>query len=310
MIVIILCCSILGLILFPSQAAQGAARGLSLCGSALIPALFPFFFLTKFLGERLPVGNGKKAMTSLIPVLMSFVGGYPTGVLCATSLYSSGRLSREEAQRLIPVCNNSGPGFFVGVLGAGIFQDPRRGLTLYFIHVYTALLLLLIRTDSGESPRTRLFCTAEKKPLPQLFQQVLGESCQAMLRVCGLVILFSVLRELLIPFLPGWLHKYWGLVELSSGILSTGGEDLILWSVMMGWGGLCVHLQAMSIWQEAGLHMKGYFPMKLLHGLLSGLCAAGVVYKKWEIFPFFLLFSILFSYFRKNRGRKKQKYAL
>ena len=43
--------------------------------------------------------------------------------------------------------------------------------------------------------------------------------------------------------------------------------------VERGWGGLCVHFQAMSLWQTAGLRPHGYFSAKLLHGLLSAVLA-------------------------------------
>ena len=44
-------------------------------------------------------------------------------------------------------------------------------------------------------------------------------------------------------------------------------------ALLMGWGGLCVHFQAMSLWQTAGLRPHGYFSAKLLHGLLSAVLA-------------------------------------
>lgn len=312
---LILCISILSLILFPSLGAKGAAEGIRLCGTTLIPALFPFFFLTRVLSERLPWPKSSKAFLgyssqAMGAVALSFVGGYPTGVVSAVSLYKCGRISEREAKRLIPLCNNSGPGFFVGVLGAGIFGDVRKGLCLYLIHVLTALVMVLLIGGEREPVQIRPIGKAEPKPLSQVLQDALGDSCNTMLRVCGLVILFSVLRQLLVPVLPGELLPYWGLVELSSGLPATGEEHFILWAVLMGWGGLCVHLQAMSIWQEAGLDIKGYFSKKCLHAILSGLCAAGVVYGKWMVFPLLFLLSFVFSQFRKKWGRKKQHLAL
>ena len=65
-----------------------------------------------------------------------------------------------------------------------------------------------------------------------------------------------------------------GLLELSSGIGAMRGlplcpGSLALASLLMGWGGLCVHLQAAAVVRDAGLRLTGRLPGKLLHGILS-----------------------------------------
>ncbi len=279
-------------------------EGIRLCGCTLIPGLFPFFFVTGLLGQRLSAGKGG----SLTALLMSFLGGYPTGVVTTVAMYKKGGLTKREAQALLPLCNNSGPGFFVGVLGATVFRDPKKGLLLYGIHVAAALLLYVMLY--GEAPSAAHREAQTPGPFSGRFLQVLGNSCETMLRVCGLVILFSVLGRLIRPLLPGQWMKYWALVELSSGVLSTGPHDAVLWAMFMGWGGLCVHLQAMSIWQEAGLKVRGYLPVKALHGLLSGLFAMAVYGGRWEIVWFIFVLWGVFMVFRKKWGSKKQDLAL
>lgn len=54
-----------------------------------------------------------------------------------------------------------------------------------------------------------------------------------------------------------------GALELSSGILLLSGPGAeAACALLMGWGGLCVHFQAMSLWQTAGLRPHGYFSGK------------------------------------------------
>ena len=48
-------------------------------------------------------------------------------------------LSRDEGERLLAFCNNAGPGFLLGVCGAGVFSSSRAGAALYLIHVAAAL---------------------------------------------------------------------------------------------------------------------------------------------------------------------------
>ena len=307
-----LCLSALALILFPQDSTRGAIEGLRLCGSALIPALLPFLMITRLIVDRLPEPKRAGSLpglssTAFIPYGLSFVGGYPSGVAAVASFYRQGKLSKAEARKILPYCNNSGPGFFVGVLGVSLWGDPKKGLLLYGIHVVSALTVFLLCYRAEALPvRIRPLVPREQKSFPQSFQEALGDSCSTMVRICGLVVLFCVLRNLLAKILPHGLLPYMGLLELSSGLLTTRKDSFVLWAIFMGWGGLCVHMQGMSIWQEAGLNIKGYFPKKLLHGLLSGVYAIMAEEQKWYLLGGVFLLCCVFFRFRQNWGRKNQ----
>ncbi len=299
---------LLALLLFPDLASAGAADALRLCGTAVIPALFPFFLLTRLLSAYLPMP--KKGPSYLPALLISFLGGYPVGVSTVVSLYEGGQLSKTDAQNALRICNNSGPGFFVAVIGGSVLHDATMGLVIYAIHVASSLLCASLWSQSSEK-RLILHRIPKKVSFPQQFQQALTAACTAMLQVCGLVILFSVFLALLRPLLPCSLLPYVsGSLELTSGILSLQGHPhaFVLCALFMGWGGLCVHLQAMNLWQSVSLQCKGYFLHKLLHALLSALLAYALQYRKSLLFPILLFF--LFSQIRKKWGRKKPALAV
>ena len=122
-----------------AQVQQAARDGLALCGASVIPALFPFFVVTG-LAVRLDAAAAlEKPMERLMgplfrlsgacaaPLLAGLVGGYPTGARAAAELWREGRISREEAERLLGFCNNCGPGFILGFVGAGVFRESRTG---------------------------------------------------------------------------------------------------------------------------------------------------------------------------------------
>ncbi len=301
---------LLSLLLFPDLTSAGAVDALRLCGTAVIPALFPFFLLSRLLAAYLPMP--KKGPSCLPALLMSFLGGYPAGISTVVSLYEGGQLSKSEAQKALRICNNSGPGFFVAVAGGAVLHDTRLGLMLYGIHVLSALLCASLWMHRADH-KIVLHRTPEKLPFPQQFQRALYAACNSMLQVCGLVILFSVLLSLVRPLLPCSLLPYVsGSLELTSGILSLQGhpQAFVLCALFMSWGGLCVHMQAMSLWQGAGLQCKGYFLHKLLHALLS----AWLAYAAQGHMPLLFLCSIptflLFSQIRKKCAGKTSAFAL
>ena len=278
-----------GLLLAPQAAASGALQGLRACAARVIPALLPFFVVSRML-TALPLPMpGRRAdrlfralfgvRAACLPALLTgLLGGYPAGA--AAELYRAGALSKAEAERALCFCNNSGPGFFAGLIGAAVLGDVRRGLILYGLHALSALLTGLLLP--GSTPPAALRTVRREKPvLSSLLPEAVQGSCAALLQVSGLIVFFSsmlaVLRAAgLTALLPNRLAEALacGALELSSGILLLSGHGAeAACALLMGWGGLCVHFQAMSLWQTAGLRPHGYFSAKLLHGLLSAVLA-------------------------------------
>ena len=134
-----------GLLLAPQAAASGALQGLRACAARVIPALLPFFVVSRML-TALPLPTpGRRAdrlfralfgvRAACLPALLTgLLGGYPAGAAAVTELYRAGALSKAEAERALCFCNNSGPGFFAGLIGAAVLGDVRRGLILYGLH--------------------------------------------------------------------------------------------------------------------------------------------------------------------------------
>ena len=100
------------------------------------------------------------------PFLLGLTGGYPIGAKSAAALYASGQCSKRQCIQLLTFCNNSGPAFLVGAVGAGIFGDTRAGLLLYFTHVLAAIAAgmlsrLFFKPEKGgkaETPAFSLVC--------------------------------------------------------------------------------------------------------------------------------------------------------
>lgn len=285
-----------GLLLAPQAAASGALQGLRACGTRVIPTLLPFFVVSRML-TALPLPTpGRRAdrlfralfgvRAACLPALLTgLLGGYPAGAAAVTELYRAGALSKAEAERALCFCNNSGPGFFAGLIGTAVLGDVRRGLILYGLHALAALMTGLLLP--GSTPPAALRTVRREKPvLSSLLPEAVQGSCAALLQVSGLIVFFSsmlaVLRAAVLraagltALLPNRLAEALacGALELSSGILLLSGHGAeAACALLMGWGGLCVHFQAMSLWQTAGLRPHGYFPAKLLHGLLSAVLA-------------------------------------
>lgn len=317
MVTILLTLLLCSLILFPAQSVLGACEGLSLCARSVIPGLFPYFLLLRLLVPRLPdISENRHFLglkgESLKAYFLSFLGGYPSGISGVTVLYEEGKLTKSQAQRLLGLCNNSGPAFFLSVIGLGIFRDIRAGYALYFIHILSSFAVLALQNQEPDLSYKIRKVTKAPIPFSQQFYQALESACSAMLRVCGLVVNFSVLFSMLKMILPSWAFPLMGAIELCNGLSFSNSTavSFVLCSIFMGWGGLCVHFQAMSLWESAKVKPINYWNNKLLHALLSGILSYGVAMGLLWIFPIVLIIICIYSVFCKKWGRKKPHHEL
>lgn len=274
------------LVIYPDISVSAAKDGLSMGFGVILPSLFPFFVVSSLMIKTGTVDSIGKAISPVIKKLFkigswgasSFVigilGGYPLGAKTVCELHKNGNLSKEEAEHLLGFCSNSGPAFILGACGAGVFHSSRIGFILLFSHIISAVIIgIMFRFCSPKASSASLI-KAIKEPFPIAFVDAVKSSFRSILDICGFVIFFAVITELL-PFegLCGAIIE--GFIEFTSGVFSLADLEqklaLPLCSFFLGWGGMCVHCQAISFMLPLKLKTGKYFIGKLLHGIISAL---------------------------------------
>ena len=303
----------LALVLWPEQAMEAMRDGLRLCGNVILPSLFPFFVLSSLVVE---LGMSRYLGKLLEPVMaplfrvngncaaalaLGFVGGYPVGARTAIQIYERGQCSRTEAERMLAFCNNSGPAFILGAVGAGVFGSGLAGLLLYLVHLAASLIVgVLFRFyKSHEKPQTRKSQGPQFQAasFPSAFTSSITGALQTTINICAFILFFTVFLRILahagilnflsrflsILLAPLGMDQTWterlltGLMEVSSGVSSlTDGAlsgRLSMAAFMLGWAGVSVHCQVLAFLGDSGLSIRTYITGKLLHGALSALLA-------------------------------------
>ena len=278
----ILACLCLGGLLVWFLADAGAVRdsvaeALALCARSVVPSLFPFLVASSAL---LALGFGELAAPWLaglmeplfrVPgagsaaLVLGLVGGYPIGAKTAADLYRENLVSREEAERLLAFCNNSGPGFFLGVCGTAVFGSARAGAYLYLIHVGAALVTgVLLRRDLGLPRRKAVSRQRAPFDLAAALPAAVQGSFAAVGSVSAFVIFFMVLLRLLslvpalaaLPPLPR--AALFGFVEMTNGVnaLPATRTGFVLCAAIMNWGGLSVEAQTRALLAGSALSAR------------------------------------------------------
>ncbi len=277
--------------LFPFFVATNLINGLGvsrLFANALTP------FGAKVLGVS---GHGAAAF------IIGITGGYPLGASYIAGLRRSSLIGGDEASRLLVFCSNSGPAFIIGAAGAGIFSSVTVGFFLYAVHILSALTLGIIL-----SPRTYNDIIAMQKhsdtrdeepscsmPFSPAFTDAVKRSADAVISVCAFIVTFSALSGILddldiLPALAGrlsvltgaelsWCRALtYGILELGNGIGSMAGMDitpinLALAAFILGWGGISVHFQTLSMVSGTDIKTARYVIGRFFAALIAAAAA-------------------------------------
>lgn len=292
------------LLLKNTNAAIGfMTSGLLLCANALIPSLFPFAVLSELIASgrvlrrlicRLLAPLGRLLALSeegLCALTLGMLCGFPIGTRCAINAYRSGRIGREEVERVIGISCPPSSGFLIGAVGVSLLGDRTFGVRLYLSAllsgVLTGMLLRLLRRKKARTEQENeatIPITQSHVPMARQLTDAVSSAMQSMLLVCAYVVFFSTLVGaiglILEPLgLPKELSAVlFSVFELSSGVkhaaaLSSPTVARLICAVSAGWSGISVHCQTLSFCADTDLSLRPYLVSKFLQGLLTPLLA-------------------------------------
>lgn len=253
-------------------------------------------FLNKFMRPIFNVpGEGSFAL------IMGIISGYPVGAKIVSNFKKQGICNEEECERLLSFTNNSGPLFIIGTVGVSLFSSTNIGFKLFFVHLISCLLVgFLFRWWKYNSSSSK-FLWRRSNTIPSNYLtlnnlgSILSTSIQSAIHtvviIGGFVVLFSVIVSMLnsshvlnifcsfleILNIPTSYSEgiITGLIEVTNGVklstLNTNPFSIISCSFLLGFGGISVLLQVLSITSEAKISIKPYILGKLLQATFSAI---------------------------------------
>jgi len=293
----------------PDAAIAYVTRGLLLCARTVIPSLFPFMVLS----ELIVAGGFGRAMLRRVSrplerllalseagccaFLLGLVCGFPIGARCAVSAYDRGEMTRSECERVLCFSGAPSSAFLISAVGVSLWENRTFGIALYAAVVLSSLLtaLLLARLQkNGSASRVdaRPLSPAPTLRGASLFAHAVRSATDGILSVSAYVVFFSALTgtiELVLAPLalsPYVLAALTTLLELSGGVsqaatLPSRPIAALLTALAVGWSGLSVHCQILSVTDRRDLSLRPYLLSKLLQALLTAALLALLIY----IFP-------------------------
>ncbi|MGN0203531.1 MAG: nucleoside recognition domain-containing protein [Coprococcus sp.] len=290
---VILCLSLLLLIIFAPAVSSGAAKGLILWYSQVLPTLMPFTLILQFMlaGGTVSwlghiMGPAITRIFGLSPagsfcILTGFLCGFPMGALTASQIFEQKLINKEEAQLLAAACNNAGPMFLSSYILEQQLHTGNRRPVLTLIFYGSALLWLWIRSrllhTKPISPQTSF---SHKKNTSVSFRQILLNSSELMLKVGVSMMIFAIFCEI-IQGISGISPENAAfvtlLMEITNGANVIAGLSLtnkiktVLIMSGTAFGGLCIAFQTYTLIHSQKLSFIKYLIDKSAISILTGI---------------------------------------
>lgn len=238
--------------------------------------------------------------------IMGIISGYPVGAKIASSFRENNICSKEECERLLSFTNNSGPLFIIGTVGILMYGSTIIGLLLFITHILACITVGFLFRFWKKNEKTTIMNTNYKTEnkyvsfnnLGDVLAKSIKSSISTIFLIGGFVVIFSSIISILkssgilngvslllsplfnllhintsfiAPLLSGFLEITNGINTISSIACKKLSINIIFTAFLLGFGGISVLLQVLSITSKTDLSIKPYIYGKLLHGIFASI---------------------------------------
>ena len=240
-------------------------------------------------------------------LIMGIISGYPVGAKIACDFREKNICTKSECERLLSFTNNSGPLFIVGTVGISMFGNTLIGVLLLITHILASITVGIIfrfwnsKNDTKYTSKKNFSNTSHNENvnisnLGQILSESITRSLSTIFMIGGFIIIFSSIISILkssgiLNILSGFIKPVFnmfsidtslaspfitGVLEITNGInqicsinLKNISVNIIFCAFLLGFGGISVLLQVLSITSKTDLSIKPYIYGKLLHGIIA-----------------------------------------
>ena len=295
----------IAIIVKPSRYISSALEGLNVFALRVLPALFPFIFLTRILtniGSAESIGSmlarpmrmlyHAPAISGYI-MFMSLISGYPVGAKLIADYMDEGVLTRDDAMRIMSYTSVSGPLFVIGTVGTSMLGSPTHGYIILASTIIGAIFNGLVYRGKKvkQSEAKTMF-----RPLNtnNSLNTAINSSVETVLSIGGFIVIFYIIADVIVDIgivnmITKLLEKacfpigidsmfYNGIVlstiEMTKGISIIAGSSQIMAKIpiisgIIAFGGASIMLQSMCFLTPKKIKVSYYLKTKLTQCIIT-----------------------------------------
>lgn len=267
---------------YPSEAVNASRNGLNLWLNSLLPSLLPFIILTNLLVQNTFVSTIPSHWRHFIRyafglspwglycLFLGMLCGFPMGAKISSDFYSSGKISKREAQYLLTISNQPSPAFLITYLCHTIFRKHelyKNVLCMFYLSVLSCMFFFRFiiyrnHTIASDFLPSSAGKGTHKKETPTysstgaIIDVSIMNGFETITRLGGYILLFSIISATIVHFWPfADVSSIFvsGPTELITGLnqLAASGYPFkiqyFLSLLLTSFGGCCVLFQTKSV---------------------------------------------------------------
>ena len=299
--------AMLFLLIYPKETIYFAKNGLLSWFNNVIPSLFPFMVAVNIITSRSADTHFSKFLTQpfsrifnvnengFIVFLFGLLSGYPLGAKIASDLYIKNEIEKYDVQKLMVFCSNAGPMFIVGTLACSVLNSVKAGYIILLCSIFSNIVTGILINNSilkykNSYLKAVYSCNKEKNKNPSAVQN----SCEAVIRVGGYVVLFSVIGGILetlditdifsafvsnfVPINTSDIKAFIsGILEMTCGVNSLTNSSspmavkCAIGAFIISFGGVSVIAQSADFLKDTEISIPFFVVCKFINGIFTSV---------------------------------------
>lgn len=264
----------------------------------LLPAIFPFIFLTNILiesGIAYNLSYGLSIVCSKLfkipkiscpAIIMGLLLGYPNAATYLSTLHSQGKIDSKTVSKLLAYTTNANPAFILSTIGIGFYANIQIGIILIISHFLSAIILGIILRNVNiniiqQKPQNSY--TLNEKREKNIFNTI-TTSIFKTLKSLGIIFCFTVIFAIISSLICNLLDLdnitlsiITAIFELTNGMKTIAHTNLeintkvMLSSFFLSFGSLMIIYQIYAVVHKCNISLFKFIIYKIFHGILSAI---------------------------------------
>lgn len=273
--------------------------------NSIFPSLFPFFVISDILinygfvelvGElfkpimyKLFKTKGKAAYI----FIMSMLSGFPSSAKYIKELYLNKVIDENEGTKILMFTHFSNPLFIFGTISLSFLNNQKLGFLILICHYISNIIIGIIFRNYHPSKNENIkfslknsinlmttYRINNKKSFGDIFNHAINNAVDTLLLILGTVTTFLIITTIIDNNLNiSEFHQAIinGIIEMTQGLKYISILDISLKlkttisTMFISFGGICVHLQIISILSDTKIKYLPFLISRLIHSIISGI---------------------------------------
>lgn len=291
----------------PKLYISSVFNGLSVWALSVLPSLFPFFIITKSITALNIISYNNKIFKMFsklfkVPIcgvyifFMSIMSGSPVGAKLIAEFYNAKIINEKQASKLVCISSTSSPLFILGTVGTMMLSSVKIGFILLISHIFSVVLNGIIFRKAITNDTLFNDFKLPNSTQANVLYDIMMNSILSVLLVGGYIAIFYMIIQMLnnsnilspIEYVLNHFLKIFnlngtaksilnGLIEVTNGCKSISLSNILLIkkaviaSLLIGFGGMCIHMQCITFLINAKVNIKFYFLSKTIQAITSSI---------------------------------------